>query len=309
MTATQTQVRRDTAANLATATPAAGELAWDTTNERLAVGNGSTAGGRRVAMAKDVQNQTFTYGTVGGTANAITLTHSIPVTSYGAGLGLSVKIATTNTGAVTINVDGLGTKNAYKMSGGSLVALDAGDFVSGGIYWLTYDGTQFQVDGIIEAVDTFPAAATGSLASVSNLVLTVDFNTYSSYDIMIDKAQAGGSTTIKIECSQDAGSSYVSATRYSKRFSSTTFASSTTNDEIYTAGREVVFLGTLMQTSTSGNAMLIYNSQRDNGDGNPAIQTGTTIYGASADIDRVKFEVSSGSMSGGSVILQPKSKR
>ncbi len=145
MTAKQVQIRRDTAANLAAATPAAGELGWDTTNEQLVVGNGSAAGGKKVAMAKNVQNQSFTYGTVGGTADVITLTCSPVVASYSNGLRLSFRATSTNTGAVTVNVDGLGAKNVYKMSSGTLTALSAGDIASGGIYDIVYDGTQFQL--------------------------------------------------------------------------------------------------------------------------------------------------------------------
>ena len=45
MAANQVQIRRDTAGNLATSTPATGEVGYDTTNKRLVVGDGSTSGG------------------------------------------------------------------------------------------------------------------------------------------------------------------------------------------------------------------------------------------------------------------------
>lgn len=147
MPTTQTQIRRDTAANLGAATPAAGELAWDTTNNRLSVGNGSTLGGVKHASAKDVQNQTFEYGTVGGTANAITLTNSPVITAYATGQKFCFKATGTNTTAVTVNVDGVGVKNIYKLSSGALGALAAGDIVSGAVYTIIYDGTQFQISG------------------------------------------------------------------------------------------------------------------------------------------------------------------
>jgi len=145
MTTNQVQIRRDTATNLDAATPVSGELGYDTTNKRLVVGDGATAGGIKLPNAPDIQKQAMIYGTVGGTANAITLTNSPVVGAYANGLKLSFKATATNTGATTINVDGLGTKNLYKLSGTSLVALSGNEVISGAIYDITYDGTQFQL--------------------------------------------------------------------------------------------------------------------------------------------------------------------
>lgn len=145
MTATQTQLRRGTAAQVAAMTPVDGEPVYNTTDDRLHLGNGSTAGGIPHANSKDVQNQVFTYGTVGGSANAITLAHTPPVLSYVNGLHLRFKATATNTNATTVDVDGLGTKNIYKLSGTSLVTLTGNEIVSGAVYDLNYDGTQFQL--------------------------------------------------------------------------------------------------------------------------------------------------------------------
>lgn len=145
MATNQVQIRRDTASNIASATPAEGELLYDKTNKRLGVGDGSTAGGIAVPNAADTQKQAFTYSTVGGSANAITLTNSPAISSYANGLRLSFKASASNTSATTVNVNGLGAKNIYKLSGTSLVALTGGEIVSGAIYDITYDGTQFQL--------------------------------------------------------------------------------------------------------------------------------------------------------------------
>src|SRR5262249_27461738 len=112
-TATQTQIRRDTATNLNAATPASGELGYDTTNKRLVIGDGTTAGGNKVTMAKDHQNQTYVYPTVAGTANAITLTNSPAKTALAAGQKGTFKAGSNNTTGVTLNEDGLGAKNLY----------------------------------------------------------------------------------------------------------------------------------------------------------------------------------------------------
>lgn len=143
MTATQTQLRRGTSAQVAAATPVVGEAVVNTTDSRIHVGNGSTAGGIPHATFNDIQFGTFTNGTVGGTANAITLTNTPPISGYANKLSLKFKATNTNTGATTVNVDGKGAKNIYKISGTSLVALTGGEIVSGGIYEINYDGTQF----------------------------------------------------------------------------------------------------------------------------------------------------------------------
>jgi len=78
-----------------------------------------------------------------GTSNALIVTVNSPqVVTYGAGLTLIVKVASTNSGATTINVNGLGAVN-IKTS--SLSALASGQIISGGIYQIFHDGTQFQL--------------------------------------------------------------------------------------------------------------------------------------------------------------------
>jgi hypothetical protein len=150
MTTTQTQFRRDTAANIALATPTAGEPFYDTTNKRLGVGDGATAGGKPHASANDVQLQKFVFPTVGGTANAITLTNVPPVGALTSGLKQVFIATSTNTTSVTAAVDGLTAKTIKKMAFGALANLVAGDIVSGGVYEIIYDGTQFQAKALAE---------------------------------------------------------------------------------------------------------------------------------------------------------------
>lgn len=188
MTATQTQIRRDTAANLALATPASGEPGYDTTNKRLVVGDGSTAGGIPCVMAADQQRQKFIYPTVGGTANAITLTNSVPISGYGNSLTQTFKATGSNTGAVTVNVDSKGSRNVKKLVAGVKTDLATGDIYAGGIYQLFDDGTDFLIK-----LDP-PANSAGLvLLSVQNASnsSSLDFtsvinSSYSSYIFEID---------------------------------------------------------------------------------------------------------------------------
>src|SRR5689334_4960632 len=110
-TATLTKLRRDTNSNLASATPAEGEPAWNLTTSRLSVGDGLRLGGIALPNAADIQNQTLTFPTVGGTGDAITLTNAIRVLAWTAGLSFEFKATADNTGAMTVAVDSLvGTK-------------------------------------------------------------------------------------------------------------------------------------------------------------------------------------------------------
>lgn len=80
-------------------------------------------------------------GTVGGTVDAITLTAPTTVNTYQAGQEFLFIAAGTNTGAVTVNISGLGVKSLTK---NGATALTAGDIASGAVIRIVYDGTRFQ---------------------------------------------------------------------------------------------------------------------------------------------------------------------
>lgn len=97
-----------------------------------------------VLRAKFPDYQGHLWGEVGGTANAITLTLPaiVELTQYITGNRFSFKAASTNTGATTINIDGVGAVEVLKTGG---VPLTAGSIVAGGVYDVYYDGAKFQL--------------------------------------------------------------------------------------------------------------------------------------------------------------------
>lgn len=143
MVATQTQIRRDTASNLDAATPANAELAYDTTNKRLRLGDGTTQGGTLTPNAADLQKGTFTYAVAGGTANAITLTLTPALTGYANGVGVRFRASANNTGSVTVAINGNSANTIQKMTVAGLADLEGGEIMNGGIYDLGYNGTNF----------------------------------------------------------------------------------------------------------------------------------------------------------------------
>ena len=90
---------------------------------------------------KQMQNQVANYvSTVGGTADAITLTPAFLPVAYTAGQRFTFKPASSNTGAATINVNALGAKSVKRPDGS---ALTAGDLTASEMADVVYDGTNF----------------------------------------------------------------------------------------------------------------------------------------------------------------------
>jgi hypothetical protein len=142
--AIQEQMRRGTKAENDAFTGALGETTYDTDNDRQINHDGSTQGGIPNPNFKDVQSNYFTAVDAGGTANAITLTLPYAPTAYAEYQKFTFKPSANNTGAVTINVNGLGVKDLKKDGGdGALTALEADDLKANIPVDVIYDGTDF----------------------------------------------------------------------------------------------------------------------------------------------------------------------
>lgn len=105
---------------------------------------GAAVGLTDYARADQVQGDELNWissANVGGTADVITLTPSPAATAYADGLAFRFLAGATNTGAVTINVSGLGAKS-LRIGGRTLTA---GALVSGRVVKVVYDGTYFQL--------------------------------------------------------------------------------------------------------------------------------------------------------------------
>lgn len=97
-----------------------------------------------MAAEKAFANQITGAKDTAGSANAYTYTSDAAgavSTSYARGMALCFKASFTNSGAATLNVDGVGAVAIKK--GGSDVA--SGDIVSGRVYLVAYDGTYWQI--------------------------------------------------------------------------------------------------------------------------------------------------------------------
>ena len=97
-----------------------------------------------------LQQDRATYGVGAGTANAQTVTLDWAPSAYVAGLRLTLMPGATNTGATTLDVNGLGARAVKRFD---LTDLSAGDLTAGRPVTLLYDGTRFVLQNYQSGVD------------------------------------------------------------------------------------------------------------------------------------------------------------
>lgn len=189
----------ETAAAASASAAAASETAAATSETNAAASEAAAALSESNAAAYAASAATLLWaGTVGGTGDAITLTTSPALGSYSNGIRVAFKATNTNTGAVTVNVSGLGNKDLKTQSGAALVA---GNITTGRVYTLVYDGTNFQTLELAtpeEGSVSRPKLATGAVAKVT--VTSSKTSTYSATtsDDVIRCDASGGAFTVNL---------------------------------------------------------------------------------------------------------------
>jgi len=116
------------------------------------------------------------FCTTTGSANAFIAAPSPALQAYTAGAKIWIVANFTNTGAATINVNGLGAK-AIVTIGNS--ALRAGDIMSGYLYALLYDGTSFRLLNQMPGIKTWdPSTGLGASGSMTASSLSAAYAIY-----------------------------------------------------------------------------------------------------------------------------------
>jgi hypothetical protein len=143
-----------------------GSPAWANTcpSYTYTLTNGTTADASQVMSNFNTIMNCASYfigGTSGGTATAQTLTTVSPaVFSLSNGNRVTFLAGFSTTGATTLNVSSTGAVNILKKTSSGLVALGAGDVVSGQVYTVQYDGTQYELlDPIVTGAGGGPKGA------------------------------------------------------------------------------------------------------------------------------------------------------
>lgn len=102
--------------------------------------------------------------TTAGSSNTYTLTTGLSLAAYVSGQSFLIKPNHANTGAATINVDGLGAKDLTK---NGTTALASGDLSTSQYYRIVYDGTRFCIMGVLSGVYQPLDATLAALAALS----------------------------------------------------------------------------------------------------------------------------------------------
>jgi len=328
MTANQVQIRRDSSTNLDAATPAVGEIGYDSTNKRLRVGDGSTVGGLRIPNSIDIQGQSFLAAAASGT-NTITMTVSPAPLAYANYQRFVFKAANNVTGSATINVNSLGAKTIKKRTTSGLSDLASGDIQQSGVYAVVYDGTYMQLEDYTQAQATSGLVLLGSAVASASATLEFESLITASYDnylfLLKNLRPATDGVAFKMRTSTNNGSSYDSgASDYSSlclsypcdgSSSENAFNDASVN-EISVAGTGGVAQTTIGSATTEGlngqiwlsNPLNTAQYKRIHGHlvhGNASGQTvlcrfaGTRL--AAADVDAVQYYMSSGNITSGEI--------
>lgn len=154
------------------------------------------------------------FATTGGTT-AYVLTTGRTLPAYATGQVFRLRINATNTGASTLNVDSLGAVSIVK---GASTALAAGDLLSGAVYEVSYDGTNFVLVGSSSTNVNVRALAALTMADDRMIDLGgADTMAVVTYATVLNNIAAGGTITagsgvspaLTIQRDNDAGSGVV----------------------------------------------------------------------------------------------------
>lgn len=181
--------------------------------------NTSTTASRN-ATASDLAS--LTYVADSGTTNAYAAVLPYPISSYTAGLTVTINPGSTNTSTTpTLSVSGLSAITIVKPVSGSLVALTASDIVSGTLAAFKYDGTHFQLQnpqttaaaGVSSVNATAPLTANGVSGSAQTGTVVVACPTCSvgsGTSVSLPGASSLGSVTfngnVGLLCADTSGS-------------------------------------------------------------------------------------------------------
>lgn len=192
-----------------------GEFGLETDTKNLKIGDGSTAWNSlpylfsSLVSQLDLQKQTYTAFTTGGTSTAYTLTPSPAITAYTASLSFFVNFNATCGATPTIAISGLSTPpNLVKqLSDGSYANLAAGDVVTNHVSRVTLlSSTQALVERVpslngftggtlTSALNEAPAVTIASSSTVnigaaaSNIINVTGTTTITAFDSIADGAR------------------------------------------------------------------------------------------------------------------------
>ncbi len=136
-------------------------------------------------MATAVQAGSWNFAIAGGTANALTASLTPAPAALTAGMQVNLQLTAANTGAVTLNVNGIGAVAVTNADG---TQVQNGQ-LTGGIYTFTYTGTAWAISNFRNASETWPGIS--ELASASETTAGTDMTRPASVGRMATGVQSG----------------------------------------------------------------------------------------------------------------------
>ena len=118
------------------------QLTGATANDRRITGLGTPTAATDAVSVANVQNNAMGYVAATNSGNAYSVSLAVAPASYTAGLMVTFKTSAANTGAATLNINGLGAKNILKYANQALIA---NDLANAQMVMVMYDGASFQM--------------------------------------------------------------------------------------------------------------------------------------------------------------------
>lgn len=174
------------------------ELTEDTVpthDDLIAVANdpAGTPGSKKVKLSNlFFVIQQWVFGADAGSTDAYVVTLSPAPAAYVTGQHYRFKANTANTGACTVNFNGLGAKTIKKASGGITTDLDDNDIRAGQWVDLVYDGTNMQMQSLL---GNAPAGGSGGIGDVTGPGSSTD-NAVARFDSTTGKIIQNSNLTV-----------------------------------------------------------------------------------------------------------------
>ena len=136
----------------------------------------ATSASEAADSATALASQTIRFSVTTGSSNAYVVTTGDSLTSLTTGMKFVLKLNHSNTGAATLNVDGIG---AVAIKKNITTDVANGDLQSGAIVTVVFDGTNFVLDNtsILKNTPAFSAIASGSQTVTTNVITKLNIVT------------------------------------------------------------------------------------------------------------------------------------
>lgn len=150
----------------------------EATDAQARIGTATGAYSSPARVFRAIQSGNHSYGDSGEGTDAYIIGLNPALTVYYTGMQIKLEADVANTGAATLDIDGVGAKAITK---NGTTALEDGDIAAGQVVTLVYDGTQFQLQtasakSVIESEIIDPPFSAGYAGMAATISSTTTFD-------------------------------------------------------------------------------------------------------------------------------------